>query len=178
MKKIALALAALTAAATPAFAQDEAAPFNGAHVSAVVGYDKLDLNTSGVDNPDGVTYGVNLGYDLQRGNVLFGIEGEVTESSAELKVGNTVVASASRDLYAGGRLGYVFGNTAVYGKVGYTNARIESTVGNENGDGIRLGAGVEHKFGQNFFGKVEYRYSNYEADVTRHQAVAGLGVRF
>lgn len=178
MKKIALALAALTAAATPAFAQDEAAPFNGAHVSAVVGYDKLDLNTSGVDNPDGVTYGVNFGYDLQSGNVLFGIEGEVTESSAELKVGNTVVASASRDLYAGGRLGYVFGNTAVYGKVGYTNARIESTVGNENGDGVRLGGGVEHKFGQNLFGKVEYRYSNYEGDVTRHQAVAGLGVRF
>lgn len=178
MKKIALALVALTAAATPAFAQDEAAPFNGAHVSAVVGYDKLDLNTAGVENPDGVTYGVNFGYDLQHGNVLFGIEGEVTESSAELKAGNTVVASASRDLYAGGRLGYVFGNTAVYAKAGYTNARIESTVGNENGDGFRVGGGVERKFGQNLFGKVEYRYSNYEADVERHQIVAGLGVRF
>ncbi|KAI1692431.1 hypothetical protein DdX_21254 [Ditylenchus destructor] len=79
MKKIALALCRPDRRRNPAFAQDEAAPFNGAHVSAVVGYDKLDLNTSGVDNPDGVTYGVNLGYDLQRGNVLFGIEGEVTE---------------------------------------------------------------------------------------------------
>lgn len=178
MKKIALALVALTAAATPAFAQDEAAPFNGAHVSAVVGYDILDLNTAGVDNPDGVAYGVNLGYDLQRGNVLFGIEGEVTESSAELKTGNTVVASASRDLYVGGRLGYVLGNTAIYGKAGYTNARVESSVGDENGDGFRVGGGVERKLGQNLFGKVEYRYSNYEADVERHQIVAGLGMRF
>jgi outer membrane immunogenic protein len=121
---------------------------------------------------------VNLGYDLQRGNVLFGIEGEVTESTAELKAGNTVLASASRDLYVGGRLGYVLGNTAIYGKAGYTNARIESSVGNENGDGLRVGGGVERKLGQNLFGKVEYRYSNYEADVERHQIVAGLGMRF
>lgn len=178
MKKIALALVALTAAATPAFAQDEAAPFDGAHVSAVVGYDILDLNTSGLDNPDGLAYGVNLGYDLQRGNVLFGVEGEVTESTAEIKSGNTVVASAGRDLYVGGRLGYVLGHTAIYGKVGYTNARIESIAGDENGDGIRVGGGVERKFGQNLFGKVEYRYSNYEADVERHQIVAGVGMRF
>ncbi|HSX56005.1 MAG TPA: porin family protein [Sphingomonas sp.] len=178
MKKIALALVALTAAATPAFAQDEAAPFNGAHITAVAGYDIVDLNVAGVENPDGVAYGVAFGYDFQRENVLFGIEGEVTESTAELKSGNTVVASASRDLYAGVRLGYVFGNTAVYGKAGYTNARIESSVGNENGEGLRLGAGAERKFGQNLFGKVEYRYSNYDADIERHQIVAGLGVRF
>ncbi|MCW4461727.1 porin family protein [Sphingomonas sp. BT-65] len=178
MKKIALALVALTAAATPAFAQDEAAPFNGAHVSAVVGYDILDLNTAGLDNPDGLAYGVNLGYDLQRGNVLFGIEGEVTESTAEVKAGNTVVASAGRDLYVGGRLGYVLGKTAIYGKAGYTNARVESVAGDDNGDGFRVGGGVERKFGQNLFGKVEYRYSNYEADVERHQVVAGVGMRF
>jgi len=28
------------------------------------------------------------------------------------------------------------------------------------------------------YGKVEYRYSNYEADVTRHQALMGVGVKF
>lgn len=178
MKKFALALVALTAAATPAFAQDDASTFTGGHISAVVGYDILDLNTSGVDNPDGVAYGVNLGYDLQRGNALFGIEGEVTESSAELKSGNTVVASAGRDLYVGGRVGFVTGGTLIYGKAGYTNARVESGSDGENGDGIRVGGGVERKFGQNLFGKVEYRYSNYEADVERHQIVAGLGVRF
>jgi outer membrane immunogenic protein len=178
MKKIALALAALTAAATPAFAQDEAAPFNGAHASIVAGYDILDVNTAGVDNPDGVAYGLNLGYDLQRGNVLFGLEGEITESSVELKAGNAIVARAGRDLYAGGRIGYVFGKTAVYGKVGYTNARVESSLGDENGDGIRFGGGVEHKFADNLFLKGEYRYSNYEGDVERHQVVAGLGVRF
>ncbi|HEY0622015.1 porin family protein [Sphingomonas sp.] len=178
MKKIALALVALTAAATPAFAQDEAAPFTGGHITAIVGYDSLDLNTSGLDNPDGLAYGAALGYDLQRGNVLFGIEGEITGSTAKIESGNTTVARAGRDLYAGGRLGYVFGQTAVYGKVGYTNARVETSVGDENGDGIRFGGGVEHKFTDKLFLKGEYRYSNYEGDVERHQIVAGLGVRF
>lgn len=178
MKKIALALVALTAAATPAFAQDEAPTFTGAHVSAVVGYDALDLNTDGLDNPNGVTYGVNLGYDLQRGNALFGIEGEVTESSAEIDANGTTVASAGRDLYVGGRIGFVTGRTLVYGKVGYTNARVETIAGDENGDGIRFGGGAEFKLNQNLFLKGEYRYSNYEAEVERHQVVAGLGVRF
>lgn len=178
MKKIALALVALTAAATPAFAQDEAQPFTGGHITAIVGYDILDLNTSGLDNPNGLTYGAALGYDLQRGNVLFGIEGEVTGSTAKIEAGNTTVARAGRDLYAGARIGYVLGNTAVYGKAGYANARVETSVGDENGDGFRVGAGVEHKFTDKLFLKGEYRYTNYEADVERHQIVAGVGVRF
>lgn len=179
MKKIALALATLTAAAaTPAFAQDEAAPFTGGHITAIVGYDILDLNTSGVDNPNGLTYGAAVGYDIQSGNVLFGIEGEITGSTSKVEVGNVTAAKAGRDLYAGGRLGYVFGRTAVYGKVGYTNARVDTPLGDENGDGIRLGAGVEHKFTDKLFLKGEYRYSNYEGDVTRHQIVGGVGVRF
>ena len=178
MKKIALALVAMTAAATPAFAQEDVSSFTGGHISAVVGYDILDLNSSSIDNPDGIAYGVNLGYDIQRGNALFGIEGEVTESSAEIKAGNVVAASAGRDLYFGGRLGFVSGRALVYGKVGYTNARVESVAGDENGDGIRVGGGAEVKLNQNLFFKGEYRYSNYEADVERHQFVAGLGVRF
>lgn len=178
MKKFALALATMTAVATPAFAQDEAPTYSGAHVSGVVGYDKLNLDTAGVENPDGLIFGVNLGYDLQRGKAVFGIEAEATESTAEIKAGNTIAVSASRDLYVGGRVGFVAGGTLIYGKAGYTNARVETLAGGDNGDGFRVGAGVERRFGEHLFGKVEYRYSNYEAGVSRHQAVAGLGVRF
>lgn len=178
MKNIALALVALSAVATPAFAQDGDATYTGAHVSVIAGYDQLNLNTDGLDNPSGVLYGVNLGYDIQSGSALFGIEAEAAESTAEIKVGNVVAASAGRDLYVGGRIGYVAGETLVYAKAGYTNARVETVAGNENGDGLRLGLGAERKFGSNFFGKIEYRYSNYEADVERHQVAAGLGFRF
>lgn len=178
MKKIALALVAMSAVATPAFAQDEEATYTGAHVSVIAGYDQLNLNTNGVEDPNGILYGVNLGYDIQTGSAVFGIEAEATESSAEIEAANIVVASAGRDLYVGGRVGYVADGTLIYAKAGYTNARVETVAGNENGDGLRLGLGAERKFGSNFFAKVEYRYSNYEADVERHQVAAGLGFRF
>jgi outer membrane immunogenic protein len=176
MKKIALALAALTMSA-PALAQDDA-PFSGAHASGVVGYDVVDLNTPGVKNPDGVVYGLGLGYDIQKGAAVFGVEGEVTGSSADLKAGAATIASMGRDLYVGGRLGYASGRTLVYTKVGYSNARVKSVAGNADADGIRIGAGVEQRLGGNLIAKAEYRYTNYEAGVERHQAVAGIGIRF
>lgn len=176
MKKIALALVALTVAA-PAYAQD-ATVFTGGHVSGVVGYDVIDLNTAGLDNPSGVVFGANVGYDFQTGGAVIGLEGEVTDASSKIEVANVTVASAARDLYVGARLGFVAGRTLVYAKAGYTNARIESIAGNANADGVRVGAGAEMRLGANLFGKVEYRYSNYEAEVERHQVVAGVGFRF
>ena len=177
MTKIALALVALTAAA-PAFAQDEAPAFSGFQASAVAGFDLIDLNTAGLDNPNGVVYGVNLGYDFQSGGAVFGIEGEVTESSAAVKAAWTEIAAASRDLYIGGRVGVVSGSALLYAKVGYTNFRVESVAGNADADGVRVGAGAEVKLQSNVFFKGEYRYSNYEADIERHQIVAGVGYRF
>lgn len=177
MKKIALAIVALTAA-TPAFAQDVAAEFTGFQVSAIAGLDIVDLNSSEIDNPTGVSYGVNVGYDYQSGGVVFGIEGEAAESSARVKVAGDELLTASRDLYVGGRVGVVTNGALVYAKVGYTNFRVESIAGDATADGIRFGGGAEVKLRQNVFFKGEYRYSNYEAEVERHQIVAGLGVRF
>lgn len=178
MKKLALALAAtLAAAATPALAQDKA-DFSGPSATVITGYDVIDLNTPGVKNPDGVIYGIGLGYDIQTGSAVFGAEAEVAGSSARIKAGAVTVAKADRDLYIGGRIGYVAGRALLYGKAGYTNARFTSPFGTGNADGVRLGAGVEYKFSDMIFGKVEYRYSNYEADIERQQVVAGLGVRF
>lgn len=176
MKKIALALVALTAA-TPAFAQD-AADFSGFQVSAIGGLDIIDINDDVIDNPTGFLYGVNAGYDYQSGNLVFGVEGEAAESTARVKVAGTEVLTASRDLYIGGRVGVVTGGALVYAKVGYTNFRVESGPDGDNGDGVRVGGGAEVKLNQNVFFKGEYRYSNYEAEVERHQIVAGLGFRF
>lgn len=181
---------ALLASATPAFAQDNA-PFTGPRAEGVVGYDRVQ---AGGDHTDGVAFGGQLGYDFQSGLGLIGVEGEVTGSSADTCSGSTTAADpriclkAGRDLYAGGRIGTVIGgSTLLYGKVGYTNARVRLTSNDGTGttnlaagnaDGVRVGAGLEHSFGGKFYGKAEYRYSNYEGGVERHQALAGLGVRF
>ncbi len=176
MKKFALALAGALAAATPAMAQE--ADFSGPKASVIAGYDVVDLNTPGVRNPDGVIYGLGLGYDIQKGSAVFGVEAEVADSSAKLKAAGVTVAETGRDLYVGGRIGFVTGSTLLYGKVGYTNARVKTIAGSDNADGIRLGAGVEQKLGETLYAKVEYRYSNYEADVERQQVVAGIGIQF
>lgn len=178
MKKIALALAAaLATIATPALAQDTE-DFSGAKATVITGYDVVDLNTPGVRNPDGLIYGVGLGYDVQKGSTVFGVEAEASESIGRLKAGAATVAESSRDLYIGGRVGVVSGKTLIYAKAGYANFRLLTVAGNGDADGFRLGAGVEHKLGEKVFAKVEYRYTDYEAGMTRHQGVAGIGLRF
>ena len=98
---------------------------------------------------------------------------------------------AGRDLYVGGRVGSVVGgNTLLYAKAGYTNARVrvdyeDGTAGTVNDftdrtnlDGVRAGAGAQFAIGSNAYLKTEYRYSNYQDGVDRHQVVGGLGFRF
>lgn len=113
--------------------------------------------------------------------------------------------AAGRDIYAGLRVGVkATPATLVYAKGGYTAARYNyrGTDGttdystNIDLDGWRVGAGVEQKLGSNAFAKIEYRYSNYSkgevdfeatnvadgdrfnADLDRHQVMAGVGWRF
>lgn len=171
-------IAATSAAlfAMPASAQETS--FAGAHVAALAGYDSVDLNIAGVDNPDGFLYGVAAGYDLQSGNAVYGIEVEAADSTSKIEFGGATVAKTKRDLYAGVRVGYAMGPALIYAKGGYTNARVEALGTSANGDGFRLGAGVDYMLGANMFVRGEYRYSNYEADVERHQLLAGLGFRF
>ena len=179
--------------ATPASAQ-EAAPFSGVRVEGIVGYDTTDVED---ENSSGVAYGVGVGYDFQMGGLVAGIEAEASDSTLDEcvsdvdLVGDELCVQAGRDLYVGGRIGAaVSRNVLLYGKAGYTNARValdyeDGTAGTvldfeegENLDGVRVGAGLEFALGPNSFAKAEYRYSNYEQGFDRHQAVAGFGFRF
>jgi outer membrane immunogenic protein len=171
--------AALLAAcsATPAFARDVAQPFSGGHVEAITGYDHV---TGG---EDGVLYGIGAGWDFRNGNFVVGIEGEALESTAGDCSGGICV-DASRDFYIGGRVGAVVAdNVLLYGKLGYSNARIEATsagiTAHTNVDGIRGGVGVEIALANSPLTiRTEYRYTNYEAGGERHQGTLGLAFRF
>lgn len=182
MRAYLLAAVAAVAVATPALAQD--GPFNGPRVGAILGYDALqpgsteDSDIRG-DNQtaDGLVYGGDLGYDVQRGRMVFGIEGEVTGSTS--KVNNNPVdpnsfgygrVKAGRDLYAGVRVGTLLTpTTLLYAKGGYTNGRLDLTRNDGtittgrhfNLDGYRVGAGIEQSMGGKAYIKAEYRYSNY-----------------
>jgi outer membrane immunogenic protein len=165
--------AALFAAvsAAPAFAQDARPAFSGGHIEAIGGYDSI---SGGGDSEGGVVFGIAGGYDFRSGGAVFGLEAEATESTVE-----DAGVEAGRDLYVGGRVGGVVGgNGLLYVKAGYTNARASAGGVGVDFDGIRAGAGLEWLVGRNMSFRAEYRYSNYEADLSRNQGVVGLGFRF
>ncbi len=193
MRKYLLAALCAGTLATPAFAQDQG-NLSGFRVEGLVGYDRPSIAD---ENADGVLYGMGVGYDFQSGNAVFGIEAEATDSTANERVagfalpGDELRVRAGRDLYVGGRAGAVVGGgTLLYAKAGYTNARVrvdyeDGTAGTINDftdrtnlDGVRAGAGAQFAIGTNAYLKTEYRYSNYQDGVDRHQVVGGFGFRF
>ena len=178
MKRI-LVVAAASAAftASPVFAQET--DVGGVKVGLVGGYDVINLEGGGAEESDsGIVYGLTAGYDIDSGDAIIGLEAEVSDTSISDDVGD-----AGLDLYGGLRLGLQTGDASlVYVKAGYTNVDID---GFDNLEGIRVGAGYEKNFGS-VFGRVEYRYSNYNvSDViasnlngNRNQIVLTVGGSF
>lgn len=185
----ALASVAVLAAAAPASAEGFRAEIHG-------GWDHVRADGPGNNNSDsGIVYGIGAGYDVAIApKVELGLDLSADLSSMEecessvVLVNDTACIHAKRDLAAAIRLGYkVSERGTIYALAGYTNARFRFdyttpagviTRDSRNLDGFRLGAGYQHGFGEKAYGKVEYRYSNYENDVTRHQVLLGVGMNF
>src|SRR5688572_4581754 len=173
------------ALSVPAIAQDaEPKSFSGPRVEAIGGYD------------EGFVYGVAAGYDLRSGGIVIGLDAEATDSTAKdcldsaFVPGDRLCALAGRDLFVGGRIGVPVGARAlIYAKGGYSNYRqtlryVDPAAAANSFDvsdtlsGIRAAGGIELGLGKRAFIKGEYRYTNYEAGAEKHDAVAGLGIRF
>jgi len=179
---LALAPIALFAGVAPAQAEGFRAELHGG----------WDHPRGGGESDNGLLYGVGVGYDLPIGSAMFaGVEANLEDSTARDCVGAGGVRSclsAGRDISLGGRIGWnVSEKGKLYALAGYTNARFKSSVTSASGakssesdnlDGFRLGAGYEHQISGGLYGKAEYRYSNYEAGLSRHQILFGVGTRF
>lgn len=158
MKKYLAPLAAAAAfVATPAMANDYA----GVRAEVTAGLDDV---TGGVD-PTKVTYGAGVGLDAQLyKNVVVGVEATLDNVFDRRNVG------------AAARVGYVVADKAlVFAKVGYANWKQTTT---RELDGLRVGGGVEANLYGPVYGKVEYRYTDFDRGVGQHGGLVGLGVRF
>lgn len=158
MKKILFVAAAAAAlSATPAMAKD----FSGPRIEVTAGADDV---TSGVDTTD-IAYGAALGYDIQLNKLVIGVEATAAN----------VLEKA--DLGAAARLGYVLNdNVLAFGRVGYTSLeRPQTTV---KAEGLTVGGGLEVNVAGPFYGKVEYRYTDFEGNLGRHGGLVGIGLRF
>lgn len=185
MKKILLATAAtaVVLGATPALAQEaSAAPaaVAGPRVEALVGYDRVKALG---EHDGGVLFGIGAGYDFAVGSgVSLGADVEATDSTQKEGAAGASV-NAGRDLYAGGRVSFAVSPKAnLYVKGGYTNARFKADDGvdtfSQNFDGYRLGAGGQLTVAGKAYVGAEYRYSNYEQGLSRHQVALTVGTRF
>lgn len=183
MKKFAVIAAAVVAMPTAAHAQ--------AYVQVQTGLDSVSVEG---ESEEGVAFGGAVGYDFSlTDNWFAGVEGSIDDSTTEacasdlFYLGDKLCAKTGRDLSAVARLGTKLGEKSqVYVLGGYTNARLKVTYNDgeatyseaDNGDGFRLGAGYRLNLSENMFGKLEYRYSNYEGDFSRHNALVAVGMSF
>ena len=196
MRKFAIAGAAAALFAIPAAANAQA------FVQAEVGIDSVSAYG---ESDEGVAYGVTAGYDMPlSGGMFVGIQGTVADSttkecitfegggeatfaaSAVSVVGKECVKTG-RDLAALARLGTSVGDKSkLYLLAGYTNARFRATYNDgefsasesANADGVRVGAGYQYDISDSLFVKAEYHYSNYEADISRHNGIIAVGAKF
>jgi len=189
MKIKVLMAAALTAAcvAQPASAE-EAKPFAGGHVDLEAGWGRVGGSRHA---GDGFIYGGRAGYDIALSNIRVGPEVEITGSTQKdcrpVAVNGATVRScqsSDRDLYAGGRIGYVVSPAVMlYAKAGYTNARFSTRDGTADSvardrSGYRVGGGAEYAFSSRAYVSLEYRYSQYRSDTKQNQIMGAVGVRF
>lgn len=183
-----------------------AAQAEGGRVEIHGGYDRLDYDS--FFSPSDFTYkptegavlGASLGYDIPiSGPVFAGIEASADFSTgSRCQVNPLVLApgifesclSLKRDLGANARIGVNLANdrTRLYALAGYSNLLLETSfqinrqpptsLRSETRDGLRLGAGIEHNLGKRFYGKIEYRYTDYGDGIVRSQGLVGAGLRF
>ena len=168
----------------PAFAQDSApADLGGFRLEGLATYEG--------DDGKAIGYGVGVGYDVQAGGAVLGIEAEAIkpgdEECATDALGKLCLRT-DRDLYVGGRVGAaVAPNILVYAKAGYTHVRLQGDFDPVTGasssfkndlDGVRVGGGIQLGLGRNLYVKGEYRYSNYEQGFDKHTGAVGVGFKF
>ena len=196
MRRFIAAVTLSVLAAAPALAQENGdAAFAGLSVTAIGG---IEADQSYGDAKAAGIYGGQLGYDWQSNGIVFGVEGEASDGTGEHCTtisyatggADRSCAMSDRDLYAGGRIGTLLGETTLlYAKAGYSNVHQSfelrdvatgSLRSSAEGaiEGYRVGVGIEKRLGETFVLKTEYRYANYEGSHSRHQAVIGLGLRF
>ncbi len=157
--------------------------WTGFYVGANAGYGfgQVDSTNLGVigryDDPDGFVGGAQLGYNLQFGQFVVGLETDF--QGADLKSRTAPVAagvSASNELnYFGtvrGRVGFAIDRFLPYVTGGFAYGQVKNKIttpvgafSNDNTQyGWTLGGGLEYAFTNNWTAKIEYLYVDLEKE--------------
>lgn len=173
-----IAIAALFAvlAAAPAAAED--GNFAGPRIAAVGGYDSTDY-APGAGAQDGAIYGLQIGYDLQHGALVYGVEADFTGASATTRL-PALTSRADHFATVAVRAGFTpTDNILLFARGGIANARVTLTPGGSvDSTGWTAGGGGELAVTRQLFVRAEYRYSDYGQRLRGQQLVGAVGIRF
>jgi outer membrane immunogenic protein len=151
------------AAPAPVAAHDWSGPYIALTYGRVGGEISDSLTT--YDYEDGKQAGIVLGYNFQRGNLVYG--GELGYSS----VSDAVVIGGGGDdelesfLDLRGRVGFSVGKALVYGALGYSTAKvtINGITGNSM-SGTSYGLGVDYQMTERLFVGLDYTARELDGD--------------
>lgn len=166
--------------------------WSGPYLGVHGGYGWGNADVAGFDESfDGARFGGFVGYNWQMANgFVAGVEGDLNYDWNEESIAgvdfDTGFSGSAR-----GRVGYAMDRTLIFAAGGWTATQINADGGALGDDddtlhGWTLGAGVEHAFTDNMFGRLEYRFNDYgsgelggvDVDFDQHVVQVGLGVKF
>jgi outer membrane immunogenic protein len=177
----------------PAYVAPSYATWTGFYVGINGGYGFGSADTGGVSfDPSGFLIGGTVGYNLQTGSWVWGLEGDFAYSAMK---DDSTVAGAEIEIpwfgTARGRIGYAgWGNLLPYitGGAAFAKMDISGPGGSESDTriGWTVGAGLEYALFSNWSVKVEYLYADLgefefaggNIDFNTHIVRGGINYRF
>jgi len=159
------------------------------------GYGSDDWGRFGSGDRDG-TFGGGVygGYNMQSGQIVYGVEADAGYNGEESETAPGVTGEAKWNGSVRARVGYDLSPFLIYGTAGVAlqdNELSDATSSDSNTSvGYTVGAGVETLVTDNITARVEYRYTDFGSETYRldsgsfsrgyddHSVKVGIGVKF
>ena len=130
--------------------------WSGLYIGANAGYGWSD-HTDYLD-PTGAFGGGQIGYNIQRGNIVFGVEADIQAAGiTDSGYGNSSRRSTGSAAFAAAP-GYAFDRALVYTTGGFAYGQVTNSGASETQTGWTLGTGLEYKITPVWSAKIEYQY--------------------
>ena len=192
-----LAISALSATAQDSLANSSQGPVGlpgKFYIGAVVGTESATVSAAGIDLGDNAfSGGVFAGWQNTSGNLVYGLEADITVSDVTPDIGALIKADSEYLASIVARLGFQVGNATVYGLAGLAITDFEINAlglkSSESATGYTIGAGVDLALTEHVFLRIEGRRYDFSgerftslaganADATHDQLRLGAGWRF
>lgn len=167
--------------------------WSGFYVGVYGGYafGESDDSLLGSVDADGGLAGGTIGYQIQSGNFVYGLEADGGWAGIETDSNASFETTIDWTATVRGRIGYAFDNFLLFATGGAAIAGVEHTVfgtGVEDDTrfGWTVGAGAEAALTDNISAKIEYQYIDLgddtlvgaDVDLSAHTVKAGINYRF